>query len=57
MVAQGLGAKKVELSNYLIRKTKERPKPTPTGTNTPANGSLPMQDVMSVFAGVATPMK
>jgi len=51
MVAQGLGAKDVKHSNYLIRK------PVEVVHNKPDNGTLSKNEVMSVFAGMATPLE
>ena len=55
MVAQGLGAKDVKHSNYMVRKTQEREKAKPVEAKTP-EGVLTQNEVMSVFAGIATPM-
>ena len=53
MVAQGLGAKKVEHSDYLIRKPAKVSKETTAQT---PDGVLSQTEVMSVFAGIAVPM-
>jgi hypothetical protein len=54
MVAQGLGAKKVEHSDYMIRK-QNKPKTKAQKATTP-DGVLTQNEVMSVFAGIATPL-
>jgi len=54
MVAQGLGAKDVKHSDYLIRKPE---KPIVTKDERPSNGTLTKNEVMSVFAGMATPLE
>ena len=53
MVAQGLGAKNAQHTDYIVRKpkkTKSTEAPTPTGV-------LTQNEVMSVFAGIATPLE
>ena len=54
MVAQGLGAKDVKHSDYLVRKPD---KTTPIKDERPSNGTLSKNEVMSVFAGMATPLE
>ena len=66
LVAQGLGSKDAKHSDFLVRKPE-----TKTGSNKPFlaedtssqaskrpdNGTLSQNEVMSVFAGMATPLE
>lgn len=53
MVAQGLGAKNVKHEDYLVRKPE---KAKPKETVALDNGLLDINEVQSVFAGIATPL-
>ena len=52
MVAQGLGSKNAKHEDFLIRKIDKKPPPKAVE----ADGVLSQNEVMSVFAGIATPL-
>jgi len=54
MVAQGLGSKNSKFEDFLVNKPKKKPSKK-TEVTTP-DGVLSQNEVMSVFAGIATPM-
>ena len=56
MVAQGLGAKDVKLDDFLVNTVKKPTSAKAEESNTP-DGVLSQNQVMSVFAGLATPLE